>query len=48
MDFLREYKTDVDKMCVELDSYEKRKLALMCLERQFKVYEQFIKEQKGI
>lgn len=39
MDFLNAYKKDVEKICAGLKPFEKRKVALMCLERQFKAYQ---------
>ena len=39
MDYIYTYKNQVNKMCIDLDKENKRKLALMCIERQFKTYE---------
>lgn len=39
MNNLQKYKENVDKICTGLNVCEKRKVALMCLERQFKVYQ---------
>ncbi len=45
-DFLEEYKKSVEKICAGLNKYEKRKVALMCLERQFKAYQQLAKDKQ--
>ena len=39
MDYIYTYKKQVNKMCIDLDKKNKRKIALMCLERQYKTYE---------
>lgn len=44
--FLIEHKKSMEKMCAGLNKYEKRKAALMCLERQFKVYQQLAEHKQ--
>ncbi len=46
MDFLNEHKKNVEKLCAELKPLEKRKVALMCLERQFKAYQQLAENKE--
>lgn len=43
---LNEHKKSMEKICAGLNKYEKRKVALMCLERQFKAYQQFAKDKQ--
>lgn len=46
MNFVNEYKKNVEKICVSLNTSEKRKVALMSLERQFKAYQQLAENKE--
>lgn len=44
--FLEEHKKNMEKISAGLNKYEKRKAALMCLERQFKAYQQLAENKQ--
>lgn len=43
--FLKEHKKSMEKLCAGFNKCEKRKVALMSLERQFKTYQQLAKDR---
>ncbi|MCM1101030.1 MAG: hypothetical protein NC398_06565 [Acetatifactor muris] len=45
-DFLKEHKKSMEKLCAGFNKCEKRKVALMSLERQFKAYQQLAKDRQ--
>lgn len=46
LNFLKEHNKSMEKIFAGLNKYEKRKTALMCLERQFKVYQQLAENKQ--